>query len=583
MRHPILPLFLALTLAACETTSQNAPDTTAQAEENAQRLGKQQGEQQGNQLGEQNATGSTTAAPSEGGDQANANQYFQPGQYVDLGLPPIAKTYPLEPLQAAPSQAPSSAQIVSTNNNLPATEAAGATNRQTNSPTQQSPLDQKGALDKTAQDFARHLRGTAPAPSTAASRQIGGRTPAPSTAPIPRAAPATMPTPSRTASQVSSISAQTSDLGALNAEQRLARRLAAEQRAKQQQLTQPQARLAAAPTNAPATLRSVLGDVAKQPAPTATEAPVEPTPAADPRTQMVDPAAYQAAFKRKLQTPIKPVSKPTRTPITTTATPAGTQVQPATKRRRVRALTDQRSILAYVEEGQVEKLEALAAEANARNLFNFVGQPGYSPLTLALTRNDRATALLILNTGVDVNLNARGGYTPLHAACYAGDLDMVKRLLARGAKVNAKDFGMGMVTPLIQASFVVDAKDKAEEQRRTEIIRLLLAHKADVKISTDMKQNALLKPAANGYTEAVTLLAKAGTNINQRTAQAGFTPLIVATMNNHEATVKQLLKLGANPKLPNKFKQTARQIAKKKGYNNLVKILAQAERSYRKR
>ena len=73
------------------------------------------------------------------------------------------------------------------------------------------------------------------------------------------------------------------------------------------------------------------------------------------------------------------------------------------------------------------------ASPNARNRL------GETALLIALKKNDDAMAQTMLAAGTDVNIAAVNGVTPLMAAAYGGQKDMVEALLARGASLDAVD------------------------------------------------------------------------------------------------------------------------------------------------
>jgi ankyrin repeat protein len=79
-------------------------------------------------------------------------------------------------------------------------------------------------------------------------------------------------------------------------------------------------------------------------------------------------------------------------------------------------------------------------------------------------------AKVIVSKGVSVNFHDALGYTPLHDAAYAGNLAMVKYLISKGAKVNARTGCPGHPTPLALA--------KKAKRPNAEIIRYLKAHGA---------------------------------------------------------------------------------------------------------
>ena len=68
--------------------------------------------------------------------------------------------------------------------------------------------------------------------------------------------------------------------------------------------------------------------------------------------------------------------------------------------------------------------------------FNVMGQ---TPLFVAAyTRRRRVTATL-LNLGADPNVRCLGGYTAVHAACFAGSVDVLASMLKYNGDLSIHD------------------------------------------------------------------------------------------------------------------------------------------------
>jgi ankyrin repeat protein len=79
--------------------------------------------------------------------------------------------------------------------------------------------------------------------------------------------------------------------------------------------------------------------------------------------------------------------------------------------------------------------------------------------------------------------------------------------------------------------------------------------------------------AVYGHDLIVRDLIKAGGDPNMISGEDEDTPLIIATSNGHEKTVKVLLANGADKELTNKFGDTALDIAEEKGKKEILELL----------
>lgn len=115
--------------------------------------------------------------------------------------------------------------------------------------------------------------------------------------------------------------------------------------------------------------------------------------------------------------------------------------------------------------------------------------------------------------------------SPLHQACYAGDLNRASALIARGADVNLQGPINNGDTPLMLAI--------ASNKNRSRMIDLLLAHGARVNAGDKSGRTTLDIAILYGDIPAVQLLLQHGAQINAPDKE-GHTPLSYAgvwTMN----------------------------------------------------
>lgn len=148
--------------------------------------------------------------------------------------------------------------------------------------------------------------------------------------------------------------------------------------------------------------------------------------------------------------------------------------------------------------GQTERLrELIAADPS---LVNSHAPDGFTPLGLAVFFGHPETVNALLEAGADVNLASRESMkvTPLASASAAGQLEIAKALIARGANVNARS--TGDFTPLHESA----------ASGRIEFAKLLLDHGADVNAKTSEGKTPL-DYAREHHREDIVELLKAST------------------------------------------------------------------------
>jgi ankyrin repeat protein len=123
--------------------------------------------------------------------------------------------------------------------------------------------------------------------------------------------------------------------------------------------------------------------------------------------------------------------------------------------------------------------------------------------------------------------------TPLLKASWDGDLPIVQYLLAKGANVNARA-GDTKETALMNAV----------TRGHMEIIKALLAAKADVALRNAFDFNPFTSAVAAGNQEVSALLLDAGAKIDD--GASGLTPLAFAVSSGNTEMMRFLVKQGAD-------------------------------------
>lgn len=123
--------------------------------------------------------------------------------------------------------------------------------------------------------------------------------------------------------------------------------------------------------------------------------------------------------------------------------------------------------------------------------------------------------------------------TPLEKAAWVGDLPIVEYLIAKGANVNARD-SESKATVLWSAV----------SNGHTEIVKALIAAKADVALRDKYGASVITTAAAAGNQEIAGLLLDAGANVGD--AGSGLTPLAYPVSSGNVEMIRFLVGRGAD-------------------------------------
>lgn len=166
--------------------------------------------------------------------------------------------------------------------------------------------------------------------------------------------------------------------------------------------------------------------------------------------------------------------------------------------------------------GAREKLAAQGIEFSPARWVQYAAQ------------GDSRMVELFLEAGMPVNVqDAKRQVSALHNAASQGHLELVKKLIDKGANPNLKDWNG--YTPLINAAF-------ASQQK---VVEYLLAHGAKVDVVPVSGPTALIAAIQRGSAEIVTALLHAGAN-PQLPSAAGISPAQAAELSAHNELIAQL-------------------------------------------
>jgi len=212
---------------------------------------------------------------------------------------------------------------------------------------------------------------------------------------------------------------------------------------------------------------------------------------------------------------------------------------------------------------------AWAASAQAQVAPTPAEIAAYTGLHAAATRGDVTTIVRLATTRSALRQVDDHGRTPLHVATFARQREAVKALLAAGADPGALDKDR------------YDAVTMAAVADDEETLRVLLANGASAKLVTSRYDGTALIAAAHlGHDGVVRQLIAAGAPLDH-VNNLHWTALIEAIVlgdggPRHQATLRALLDAGASTRLTDRSGRTPLELARARGYAEMVRMLESA-------
>ena len=179
--------------------------------------------------------------------------------------------------------------------------------------------------------------------------------------------------------------------------------------------------------------------------------------------------------------------------------------------------------------------------------------------------------LAAAKSDVKADLNARdgNGRTPLHVASFAKQQGAIRALVKAGASINLLDNDR------------YDGVTIAAVADDEETLRVLLSLGASAKqVTSRYDGTALIAAAHLGHDGVVRQLIAAGApldHVNNLHWTAVIESIVLGNGGpRHQATLKALIEAGANLQLADRQGNTPLQLAKSRGYGEMVKMLEKA-------
>ena len=172
----------------------------------------------------------------------------------------------------------------------------------------------------------------------------------------------------------------------------------------------------------------------------------------------------------------------------------------------------------------------------------------------------------------DVNARDSNGRTPLHVATFAKQHGAIRALVKAGADINLfdKDRYDGVTIAAV-----------ADDEQT---LRLLLALGASARLITSRYDGTALIAAAHlGHDGVVKQLIAAGAPLNHVNNLHWTAAIEAVVLGNggarHQETLRALIEAGANLQLTDRQGNTPLQLARSRGYTEMVDLLERAEKA----
>ena len=224
---------------------------------------------------------------------------------------------------------------------------------------------------------------------------------------------------------------------------------------------------------------------------------------------------------------------------------------------------------------------------------------GQTPLILAAMKGHEEAARLLISYGANVSAKEEDGWTPLHFAAKNGHSGMIRLLLRSGAEHSvlekiwqkmplhfaASKGQSDAVIALLNGGVDCDCLGKGHEKWTALHYAANAGHEHTVKVLLQRGANpdavdfedwtALHMAAAKGFEPVVKVLLAEGAKVTFNEAACQNTGLHLASLHNHDGTIRALIQGGADPEALDADSFTPLQIAVNARHESAVRTLVE--------
>ena len=214
------------------------------------------------------------------------------------------------------------------------------------------------------------------------------------------------------------------------------------------------------------------------------------------------------------------------------------------------------ALICACQSGQIECVKQLLkanANPNVQNKF------GFTPLTAAIFFNDIEIVKLLINFGSDINLSNLE-VTPLNLAILQDNTQIATLLINNDCNINKTN--KMEVSPLFLAI----------HRKYTDVAILLIVKGADLNVQNSKGSTPLMEAIYLNSIDIIHKLIDYGSNLDIQD-NIGYTALMIATDMNNIDIVKYLIRNNADINITDRLGNTALLNASMKGHINCAKIL----------